>query len=219
MTASLQTALTCLNDWSSFLAFEKLTAPLSHCSRVYRAVCTGSIFGLVSVWSADRSESENRELTAQLLLALNSAGFKSIQILGHCSSDLVAEQHPYRAFFVSCDREKEGKTALLGICRQFNLPALAISEHNQIRVVNAEGRVEKVFSKITMTPEHIKRVWSAMAGRRFTWLESGIFDVSPLFCRGIFDSVGLVPDDVFIERVFRAAPELIRRLPLREVRV
>ena len=49
MTASLQTALTCLNDWSSFLAFEKLTGPLSHCSRVYRAVSTGSIFGLVSV--------------------------------------------------------------------------------------------------------------------------------------------------------------------------
>ena len=154
-----------------------------------------------------------------MLLALNSAGFKSIQILGHFSSELVAEQHPYRAFFVSYDREKEGKTTLLDICWQFNLPALALSEHNQIRVVNAEGRVEKVFSKITMTPKHIKRVWSAIAGRRFTWLESGVFDVSPLLCRGIFASVGLVPDDVFIERVFRAAPEFIRRLPLREVRV
>ncbi|MBK9278337.1 MAG: hypothetical protein IPM93_09200 [Candidatus Obscuribacter sp.] len=105
---------------------------------------------------------------------------------------------------------------MLSICRQFNLRALALSEHNQIRVVNADGRVAKVFSKITMTPEHIKRVWSAIAGRRFTWLESGIFDVSPLFCRGIFDSVGLVPDDVFIERVFLVAPELIRRLPPRD---
>jgi hypothetical protein len=174
MTANLQTALTCLNDWSSFLAFEKLTGPLSHCSRVYRAVCICSAFGLISAWSADASESDNRERTAQLLLDLNATGFKSIQLLGHCGPELVAEHHPARAFFVCYDNEKDGKEALLALCRLHNQPAVALSEHGQIRVVSAEGRVEKVFNKLTMTPAHLKKVWAA--GRQ---LQTGDFTGSP----------------------------------------
>ena len=191
----LDNALNCLNNLSSFLAFEKLDGNSSHFSCIFHYVCTQKIFGIISAWQNKQSVAENNESTAHLLLDLHSNGLKAIQLLGHCDED--AEAEPARAFFITYNSEdaQKYKTLLLSHCRKYNQPAVAIYESNQIRVLNETGGVEKIFTRSTMEPVHIKNVWGAMAKRKFSWLESGYLSADPIsLCGPLYDSVGLRSD-------------------------
>lgn len=212
MQSRVNTALTCLNEWSSFLAFEKLQGSESHVSDVYHTICRGYTFGLISVTRPELSPEINAERTANLLLELNANQFKCIQLLGH-SFDNVPDENPARAFFVTyCDQE-QGKKMLVSICRSFGTKAVAISHQDQIRIIDLEGRVLKMYRKATMEPCHLKRIWSAMSGQHLVWLESGVITVSPLMCLQVASNLGLRRDCAQLGRVKTCG--LVRYRPLR----
>jgi hypothetical protein len=217
---STERALRCLNDISSFVCFEKLEGTSSHLSRVFHYVCIGTPFALISAWRPDQSAEENNENTARLLIDLHSNGLKSIQLLGHFDENEAADYQPARAFFTTYDwndREKY-KCLMLSLCQKYGQDAVAVYHDKQIRVFDGAGKVRKMFNMSTMEPTHLKKIWSAVSGPKFTGLESGYLSGNPImFCGPQYDSVGLVSDIPIgsIGRMSQKAASLMRYRPLR----
>lgn len=218
MQPSLEQALTCINRWSSFVAFERLQGSATHLSHVYFEICRGNDFGLISATRPEFSAEKNAERTAQLLLELNAAKFRSIQLLGHASIG-VADTNPARAFFVVYDGENEDNDLLIAIGRKFELSAVTLSVPaiEQIRVVGLDGGVINQYLKRTMEPWHLKRVWAAMSNQKLEWLESGIITVAPLACYSVVGAVGLRSDCSENRRLFTKSPALLRDRPFRSL--
>jgi len=219
-TTSIERALRCLNDWTSFVCFEKLEGTSTHLSRVFHYIWSATPFALVSAWRPDQSIDENNLSTARLLLDLRDNEIESIQLLGHYDDNEAAEHTTERAFFITyygSDAERYKRLMLL-LCQKYGQDAVAVYHHRQIRVLDSTGKVQKMFNMSTMEPTHLKRIWSAMSGRNFTWLESGFLSANPIFlCGPEYARVGLLSDIPIgsAQRRFHMAAGLTRYRPLR----
>ena len=223
LASALRQATGCLNEISSFLSFEKLQGSASHLSRVFHAIAYGSPFALISAWRPELSLEENNARTARLLLDLPRDQCRAIQLLGTKEvSDCGEKDLLERAFFILYEGvfADEFKKLMLSLCNKYDQHAVALDERNDIRVFDASGRVEKMFTRSNIEPHHLKRIWTAISGgRRFTSIESGFLDGSPLFlCGPQYDSLGLrsdIPPGAF-SKVWQRDRNLIRVRPFRD---
>lgn len=205
------TALKCLNELSDFVDFEKLYGTDSHCSRVFHAVCTQKIFGVISAHDASLSDRENDERLAELLLKLHENGLSAIQIASR------EEKLLNRGFFCtySSDVDKT-KDLFLSLGKNFNQARVAVYDNRNIRVLNVDGTVFKMFNIETLEPAHLKKIWNAMLDSKATSLESGFLSGSPLqFCGPMYESVGLrsdVPVNL-VKRLYQKSSALLRHRP------
>lgn len=122
---------------------------------------TGTPFALVSAWTEDQSTEENNESTARLLLDLRDNGLKSIQLLGHFDEIEEASQTPARAFFTTYnwDDAEKYKRLMLSLCQKYRQDAVAVYHNKQIRVLDSEGKVRKMFNTSTMKTQS---TWSSV---------------------------------------------------------
>ncbi|MBX9687268.1 MAG: hypothetical protein K2X27_11235 [Candidatus Obscuribacterales bacterium] len=215
MPETLHSALTCLNNWSSFLAFEKLQGSLTHCSRVYHETCAGHTLGLISAWNTDDSPTSNRLKHAELLMELNQHGFKSTQILMHIQDDFPqADPEPIRFFFVTYEKTSVGKKQLLALCNSYGQPAVALTEEQQVRVLRSDGTEIKRFTRETLEVSSLVKMANSISGKQSRWLESGYFDASPIMIQQAFANLGLRSDICSRKKLRERAPNLLRRRPL-----
>jgi hypothetical protein len=217
---SVKTALTCINEYTSFLAFEKLEGSASHLSRAFHCLSTETVFGLISAWQESVSKGENDANAARLQVELASQGAHSIQILGHRCSLGAIDANPVRAFLVT-DPDLTAKTykeQQLSMCQKYNQLAVAFYEHREIRVFSPSGEVVKGFNLKTLEARHLIRILGAVVNLKLGWLESGFFDASPVFlCAPVYDSCGLISDVPIgtTHRIYKKAEGLIREKPYR----
>jgi len=217
MNSSIDRALRCLNDLTSFVSFEKLEGLDSHQSDIYHDLARGRIFGLVSAWHPRSSREENDKNTASLLVDLNSRGLKCVQLLGHTEDPhREDEANPARAFYFrhgECDSKKY-KSLVLSLCAKYDQPAVASYEHKEIRVFDATGKVLGCFPISTMRVKTLRKIWNCMANCSFLSLESGYLTGSPItLCGPLYDSAGLHSD---VSLRAELPSSLIRYRPLRD---
>jgi hypothetical protein len=217
---SIEAALRCLNQYTSFLAFEHLAGSASHLSRTFHALSTQSAFTLVSAWHADRKRIENDFYAANLLLELKAQGEEYIQIVAHRCKAPEADGNPIRAFLLinASLIADDHKVNMLNLCRKYNQPSVALYEHKEIRIFDTTGKVLKGFSLKTMEPHHLKRVLAALVNLRVEWLETGYLTASPMFlCDLQYKNVGLCSDVPLhlLNRLFTKVQHLARDKPYR----
>ena len=197
-SADLEQAITCLTRFNSFVEFEKLEGTLSHLSRVYHTVCVERPFALVSAWDPEISTAENLRRTADLLLDLRDNSIGAIELRGYRQHEHDSvEDQPELAFFCTDAYDKDGKykSVMLSLCQKFGQPGVAVLTNNQIRVLNPNGAVLKIYTRSDIQPSHIKRIWSSMIGRNVVRVESGQFCASPgVFCYPLYNESGLISD-------------------------
>jgi len=218
---NVRTALTCINDYTSFLAFEKLEGSASHLSRAFHSLSTDKVFSLISGWQVGKSKEENDANAARLLVDLAEQGAHSIQILGHRCGAGEVDANPVWAFLVA-DPDlgaKACKEQQLSMCEKYGQLGVAFYEHREIRVFSASGGVLKGFNLKTLEARHLIRILGSLVNLKLGWLESGFFDASPLFlCAPVYDSCGLVSDVAIgtAHRIYGKAGGLIRERPNHE---
>jgi hypothetical protein len=217
---NVRTALTCMNDYTSFLSFEKLEGSASHLSCAVHCLSTESVFGLISAWQESKSKEENDANAARLLVDLAGQGAHSIQILGHRCGVGEVDANPVRAFLVTDPDSgaKAYKEQQLSMCQKYSQHAVAFYEHREIRVFSASGGVVKGFNLKTLEARHLIRILGSLVNLKLGWLESGFFDASPVFlCAPIYDSCGLVSDVAIgtAHRIYEKASGSIRERPYR----
>jgi hypothetical protein len=218
---SVKTALTCMNNYTSFLAFEKLEGSASHLSRAFHSLSTEKVFSLISGWQESKSKEENDASAARLLVDLAGQGANSIQILGHRCGVGEVDTNPVLAFLVTDPdlRAKTYKEQHLLMCQKYNQLAVAFYEHREIRVFNASGAVVKGFNLKTLEARHLIRILGSLVNLKLGWLESGFFSASPVFlCAPVYDSCGLISDVPIgtAHRIYEKAKGLIREKPNHE---
>lgn len=217
MNLSIDRSLTCLNDLTSFVSFEKLEGLDSHQSSIYHDLARGRIFGLVSAWLPQNSREENDKSTASLLADLHARGLKCVQLLGHAEGPHREEEtNPARAFFFkygAIDAEKY-KAFMLSLCNNYAQPAIAAYEHREIRVFDSSGKVLRGYPLATLRVKTLRRIWSFMANCSFLSLESGCLTGNPIsICGPLYDSAGLQSDFSFRSEI---PAHLLRYRPLRD---
>jgi hypothetical protein len=215
--SDMERATNCLSNMSSFLAFEFLEGSDSHLSRVYNAICTNNAFALISVWNPDQSFQENTENTARLLLDIDQCKVKPIQLLGHLDQHESMDFDylpPERAFFITGALNEEW---LLPLCRKYRQDRIALTVGNQVKVLDGSGAVFKTFTRDLIEPHHLKRIWSAISGRNYLWLESGFLDADPFSLSApLYGSVGLTSDIAHnLRHRGQSIGKLIRKKPFR----
>lgn len=207
----------CLNNISDYIDFEKLYGTDSHCSRIFHAICTEKIFGLISAHDKNLSEAENNKQLAELLLELHDNGISSIQLVG-CDDNGKYQ----RGFFCTYNSAHvdSTKTLFLNLGKRFNQAKVAIYDNKHIRVLNLDGSVFKMFNVETLEPAHLKKIWNATLDSKAISLESGFLSGNPIYlCGPMYDRVGLVSDVTvhLLKRVFQKSKGLIRHRPFESV--
>jgi hypothetical protein len=215
---SVERALTCLNQYSSFLAFEQLDGTASHRSRAFHCLSTENLFGLVSAWQANKSKEQNDINAARLLVGLASKGAQSIQILAHRCQSPQVDENPVRAFLIinPAVSGKNYKERQLALCKKYNQPAVAFYEHREIRLFDSTGEVAKGFNLKTLEARHLKRILASLVDLKLEWLESGYFSASPVYlCAMVYNKAGLESDVPIqmMNRVYTKAQGLVRYRP------
>jgi len=217
MNLSIDRVLSCLNDLTSFVSFEKLEGLDSHQSNIYHDLARGRIFGLVSAWLPQHSREENDKNAASVLVDLRASGLKCVQLLGHVEDPpRENETNPARAFFFkygACDAEKY-KALILSLCNKYAQPAVAAYEHREVRVFDSSGKVLRGYPLATLRVETLRKIWSCMANCSFVSLESGYLTGNPMsICGPLYDSAGLQSDFSFRSEI---PSHLLRYRPLRD---
>jgi hypothetical protein len=216
-TTRLEKALSCLNDMTGLAAFEKLQVSETHISRTFHWICTNTRFALSSAWIEGASVTQNTENTARLLIDLRNADLRAIQLVGRVATADTAEQYE-QAFFIPEDFSLDTnlEKLMLSLCSKYNQRAVAVYNRKRLVVMTPTGSIEKLYTPSLIQPHHLKRIWSAVTGRRYDAVETGIITASPFYlCGPVYDAVGLCSDisPGLFNRLRQPYGDIIRRSP------